>query len=203
MNRRERHILIGGLLLASLWAPAAWGGGFAWAAEAEVFHKSFSFKEEIFKLVNILIVVAILIKVAAKPLKNFMAGRREGIRKSIAEAEKAREEAERLLEEQRAKVADLEAELNRVRKTGEEERVRLRERLQADQETQAERLLEQTRGAIELEGRRARAELQNEASRLALEIAEDILRKNFGPEDQQRLVDDFLSKVGNSNGGSR
>lgn len=175
----------------------------SWAADAEPAHKVFSLKEELFKFMNTLIVIAILYKVAYKPVRKFFQERREGIQKALAAAEKARAESERLLEEQRSKVADLEAELGRVREQGKTERESLQARLQSDQDTLAERLLEHARGAIKLEGEKALAELQNEAARLAVELAEEILRKNLGPEDQKRLSEDFLNKVETVNGGSR
>ena len=176
----------------------------SWAAEAgEVHRKEFSLKEELFKFMNTLIVIAILYKVAYKPVRKFFEERREGIQKALTAAEKARAESELLLGEQRSKVADLEAELGRVRKQGETERGSLQARLQADQDTLAERLLEHARGAIKLEGEKARAELQNEAARLAVELAGEILQKNLGPEDQKRLMENFLNKVETVNGGSR
>lgn len=174
------------------------------AAEAgEVHHKAFNLTEEIFKFVNTLIVVLILYKVAAKPLRNFFKDRSEGIRKSLADAEQARGDAERQLEEQRSKVADLEAELGRVRETGEKERQEMRSRMQADQEAQGKRLLEQTRNTIELETAKAQAELRDRAADLALGLAEDMLKKNIGPEDQDRFVSDYLSNLESRSGGAR
>jgi len=200
-RRLALFFLAGGLALTSL--VALWPEA-ALAAEAgEVYHKAFSLKEELFKLINTLIVVAILYKLAAKPLRNYLAERREGIRTALAEAERAREEAERLLEEQRSKVADLEAELARVREMGQGERQVLRDRLEAEQEAQAQRLLEQTRNTIDLETMRARAELQNRAAQLALNLAEEMLRKSLGPEDQKRLVENYLANLGGPNGGVR
>lgn len=191
----------GGLLLLAL---AALFPELAWAAEAEeVGHKVFSLKEELFKFMNTLIVVVLVYKMAAEPLRKFFRERREGIRKALAEAEAARVEAEKMLEEQRSKVADLEAELSRVRSENEKERTSLRERLLADQENQANRLLEQTRNAIELEEKKARQDLQNRAAAIALELAEDILKRNLGEEDQKRLAASFLDKMEKPNGGSR
>ena len=146
---------------------------------------------------------AILYKVAAKPLRNFFQDRSEGIRKSLADAEKARQNAERQLEEQRSKVADLEVELNRVRDVGEKERQEMHARLQTEQEAQANRLLEQTRNAIELEVTKARAELRDRAAELALGLAEDTLRKNIGPDDQDRFVSGYLSRLENGGEGIR
>jgi ATP synthase F0 subunit b len=165
--------------------------------------KVFNLKEESFKILNTLIAFAILYKVAAKPLSNFLKDRSEGIRKSLAEAEQARKEAVRQLEEQRSRVADLEAELNRVRDTGEKERQAMRVRLLADQETQGERLLEQTRNAIELETAKAQAELRDRAAEISLGLAEEMLKKNIGLEDQDRFVSDYLANLESSSGGAR
>ena len=192
------HFVAGSALLLALAALLPDG---ALAAE-EVHHKAFSLKEEIFKLVNFLIVVALVYKLAAKPLRKFFKERSEGIQKALTEAEAARVEAEKMLEEQRSKVADLEAELARVRQENEKERGALRERLAADQETQADRLLEQTRNAIALEEKKARSELQNRSVSIALGLAEEILKKNLGPEDQKRLVTSFLDELEKKNGGS-
>ncbi len=43
---------------------------------------------------------------------------------------------------------------------------------------------------------RARIELREEASRLAVELAEDMLKKQISADDQKRLVDEYMQKVG-------
>ena len=187
-------LIFGAALLSAEWVLAADAGAHA---------KAFSFTEELFKLVNTLIVVGILYKVAFNPIKNFLKDRREGIRKALEEARAAREEAEKQLAEQRAKVADLEAELVRVREQGAKERAAMQERLEKEQENQAQRLLEQTRTTIELEASKARAELQNQAASLALNLAEEMLKKELGEADQQRFVENYLANIEDRNGGSR
>lgn len=190
--------LAGAAALTVFWPEGALG---AEAEAKEVFHKSFSFVEEGFKFLNLLIVVAILYKVAAKPLVQFFQDRRDGIRMALADAKAARAEAEKQLEEQRSKVADLETELDRIRETGERERGEIRSRMEAEQKAQADRLLEQTRGAIELETSKARAELQSHAAELAMGLAEEMLKKNIGAEDQGRFVSAYLVKIGGESGG--
>ena len=185
-------------MLAAALLSAEW----VLAAEAGAHHKAFSFTEELFKFLNTLIVVGILYKVAYRPVRNFLRDRREGIRQALAESRAAREEAEKRLAEQRARVADLEAELVRVREQGANERAAMRERLEEEQENQAQRLLEQTRTTIELETSRARAELQNQAASLALRLAEEMLKKELGEADQERFVERYLARLDDRNGGS-
>ena len=168
--------------------------GFA-EAEGGVHHKPFNLNEEIFKFVNTLIVIAILYKLLSKPLKNFFHERREGIRKALEDSEKARIQAEKQLEEQRSKVADLEAELNIVRDEGEKELKKIRVKLEEDSEIQAKRLLDQASNAIELETKKALSEIQDEASKVAVDIAEDFLKKNLEEDDQTRLSEQYLNKI--------
>lgn len=198
-----KYISLVGLCVAAV--ALAFGVFPEWAlgAEAgEVHHKEFSIVEEGFKVLNTLIVFFILYKAAAKPLAGFFKDRREGIATALAEAKAARTEAERELEAQRSKVADLEAELSRVRDTGEREREEIGARIEVEQKAQADRLLEQTRGAIELETAKARAELQARAAELAMGLAEEMLKKNIGPEDQERFVSEYLVKLGDQSGGN-
>ncbi len=198
LSEKKFSSLSGLLVLVAALLSAEW----VLAAEAGAHAKAFSFTEELFKIVNTLIVVGILYKVAYHPIRNFLKGRREGIRKALEESRAAREEAEKELAEQRSKVADLEAELVRVREQGEKERAAMRERLEEEQENQAQRLLEQTRTTIELEASKARADLQNQAASLALNLAEEMLRKDLGEADQERFVENYLAKLEDRNGGS-
>ena len=199
MHSEKKFSSLSGLLvLVAALLSAEW----VLAAEAGAHAKAFSFTEELFKIVNTLIVVGILYKVAYHPIRNFLKDRREGIRKALEESRAAREEAEKELAEQRSKVADLEAELVRVREQGEKERAAMRERLEEEQENQAQRLLEQTRTTIELEASKARADLQNQAASLALNLAEEMLRKDLGEADQERFVENYLAKLEERNGGS-
>ena len=43
---------------------------------------------------------------------------------------------------------------------------------------------------------KARAELREEASRLAVELAEDMLKKQVSADDQKRLVEEYMQKMG-------
>ncbi len=90
----------------------------------------------------------------------------------------------------------LQEELASLEADGIKERELLRERIRGETEASVERLLEETKTTIELEGKKARAELQARASALAVELAEELLMKNLEPEDQERLVDDYISRLG-------
>ncbi len=195
LSAKWRWLLPGLALAAALLPPEC-------ALAAAAHHKAFSLTEELFKLVNTLVVAGILYKFAFHPIKNFLKDRREEVRRALEEARAGREAAEKELAEQREKVADLEAELDRVREQGESERAAMREKLEEERESQVSRLLEQTRSTIQLEASRARAELRSRAAGLALGLAEEMLKKELGEADQERFVENYLAGLDKRNGGA-
>ncbi|MFQ5895111.1 MAG: F0F1 ATP synthase subunit B [Nitrospinota bacterium] len=187
-------------LFPLLLAGALCLAGLAGAAEeeegGEVARAPVDWFEESAKVLNFLLVAGLLYMLLAKPIRQHMAERRERIERSIAEAEQARREAAALLAEQRARVGELEWALEAQRAEAAREREALRERLVRESERAAQRLIEQTRTAIELEGKKARAQLQAQAATLAIQLAEEMLSKNLGPDDQRRLVEEYLVRLG-------
>src|ERR687888_2205575 len=91
----------------------------------------------------------VLRKYAFGPIQRVIDERRERIRRSLEEADTAREEARRLLEEHRALVAqargDAESILAEARRVADAQRERVREETEADRQ----RRLEETRRPVE------------------------------------------------------
>ena len=69
------------------------------------------------------------------------------------------------------------------------------EQILADARAAAERIQRDAATAIDRELRRGQASLREEASELAISLAADLLRERVGPEDRQRLLDDFIQSV--------
>jgi F-type H+-transporting ATPase subunit b len=59
----------------------------------------------------------------------------------------------------------------------------------------AERIKSQAQFTIEQETAQAKNELRREVAELSAQVAEDLLKQNIKPEDQARLVSDYLAKV--------
>jgi len=191
------------LALAALPNPGGGAGFFqgpAWAAEeahgGEEGAPAFDLKTELFRLLNFLIVAGLLYKLLKRPIREWMARRRQGIEKALKEAKEAREQAEALLREQRSRVEHLQEELKALEDEAARERETLRERIRGETDAAVKRLMHETRATIELEGKKARGQLQAKAAALAVELAEELLEKNLDPEDQERLVEDYISNLG-------
>jgi F-type H+-transporting ATPase subunit b len=121
--------------------------------------------------------------------------RQKAIEEAIAESDRARAEAGKLLEEYRERLREARAQseeiVARARKAAEEHE---RESVEAAKGQRAE-LLEQTRRDIEAETRRAIQEIRNEVADLTVMATEKLTRKSLDPADQRRLVEEALSEL--------
>lgn len=142
------------------------------------------------------LMAVLLVYLLTKPIKNGLAGRREGIEKALSDAVAAREAAEAKFAEYDVKLSKASAEIEEmsaaIRRDGELER----DRILASAHEMAQKITAEAEKTAESEILRARTELRQEASRLAITLAEELLKKQINAGDQQRLVDEYVSKVG-------
>lgn len=145
--------------------------------------------------VNFAILAGALVFLLRKPVSSFLKERSELLRKSIDDAAKARAEAARKLaavEERTAQLADEIAQMTaKMESEGKAEAQSLHETATAE----IARIRSQAEFAAEQEVKKARQELQQEASALSARAAEDLVRKTLSPEDQERLVRENIAKI--------
>jgi F-type H+-transporting ATPase subunit b len=174
--------------LAAGLACAETGGGHA---DSGAVAKDFAWRVLDFGLMAILLVYLL-----TKPIRNGLAGRRDGIEKALSDAVAAREAAEAKFAEYDVKLSKASVEIEEmsaaIRREGELER----DRILASAHEMAQKITAEAEKTAESEILRARTELRQEASRLAITLAEELLKKQINAGDQQRLVDEYVSKVG-------
>jgi F-type H+-transporting ATPase subunit b len=167
----------------------------AFGAEEEAAHPSL-FKEYFWKIINFAILAFILFKFGKKPLQSFLKQRTELIEKTLKEAKDAKEAAEKALKgvEERLKTKDKEVEeiLSASKRSGEE----ARENLIQQSDKLREKILEQARVNIEYELKHAREAIKAEAVEIAIELAEKKLKEKLTKEEQKRLLEESLAKIG-------
>jgi len=147
------------------------------------------------QVVNFLILLVVLYRFAYKPLLTTLEGRTATIKQQLAEAQAAREQAQRQAAEFEARLREAQAEAQAVRERALREAAELRERLAAAARQEAARLLEAARAEIAQDVRRAKSELRAEVGTLAVEIAERLIQKSLRGEDHQRLVQEALARM--------
>jgi F-type H+-transporting ATPase subunit b len=151
---------------------------------------------EIGKLANLVLVVAVLVGVARKPLANFFAGRSKAIRDQLEDAQRARREAEAKLAEIDLRMSSLDDELREIRAAAEREAQEEHQRLIAAAERDAERIVEGARREIDGMTRAAQLELKAHAAELSVQLAKEMIRNEITDNDRNRLFARFVAKVG-------
>jgi F-type H+-transporting ATPase subunit b len=121
--------------------------------------------------------------------------RQKAIEDAIAESERARAEADKLLDEYRQRLREAREQAEeivvRARKAAEEHE---RESLNAAR-SQREELLEQTRRDVEAEIRAGIQQIRSEIADLTVLATEKVTRRALSADDQQRLVEEALSEI--------
>jgi F-type H+-transporting ATPase subunit b len=171
----------------------------SWAAAAEKEHAPGIVNLDITLLlqaINFLILAGILYKFLFKPLSTFMEKRAEGIRHSLEEAKRARDEVVRARAEYEESLRAARQEAAALRQQMDREMSEERERLVQQSREEAHRMITQARSEIEQEVRRAKTELRGEAVHLSLTAAERLLRRSLTEADQRRLVEQTIQELG-------
>jgi len=182
----ERLILaLGGVPVVYAPATALAAGGAAGPSTSEI----------IWQGTNLLLLVIVLVVVARKPIARFFAGRRERIQSELHDAGVLLEQAESRFGEWQRKLAQLDAELDEIRATATRRAEDERGHILAEARAAAERIKRDATAVVDQELRRARSELRQEASELALEVAGELLNEHVAEGDRDRLMDEFISRV--------
>jgi F-type H+-transporting ATPase subunit b len=149
----------------------------------------------IWTIVCFLITLFVLKRFAFGPIQTAIDQRRDRIRQSLDEADHAREEARRLLQEHRKLISsaqgDAEEILSEARRVADANERRMREELEADRQ----RRLEETRRQIEAETRRALEQIRLEVVDLSLLAASKVTRKSLDGADHKRLIEEAVGEL--------
>ncbi len=149
----------------------------------------------IWTIVTFLVLLALLAKFAWTPLLAALDARQNAIRKSLDDAQQAKEDLERLHVEsgqiiQRAR-NDAEAIIAQSRSDGD----RLREELKQKARAEADHIVKNAERKIQLETSRALEQIRHEAIDLSVMIASKIIKRNLSKEDNEQLIDEALKQV--------
>jgi F-type H+-transporting ATPase subunit b len=147
------------------------------------------------KLLNFLIIAGMIYWLAAKKVKDFFTGRREGIKSSLALAVAAREDAEERFREYAAKLERATGEIDEITRMIQTQGLAEKERIIEEARKAAAKMKEDARTRMEQEFNKASHQLRNEAVRLSAQMAEELLRKNIHVEDHEAMVQDYIEKM--------
>jgi F-type H+-transporting ATPase subunit b len=135
-----------------------------------------------------------------KRITEALARRTELIQGNIEKAEKAREEAERLVQRYRDQLNAARDEADRIIREARDQADRLRKELQEKAKEESDRIIESARAEIRAERDRAARELRREVGTLAVLVAERVVGKSLDGDRQLQLVDSYIEELAASVG---
>jgi F-type H+-transporting ATPase subunit b len=150
-------------------------------------------------VLNFSILVVVLVKFLKKPITDALVGRREAIQASFDELERRRMEAESQYAAYQKRMAEMEAEADRILKSFIEQGQAEKQKIIAQAKESAERVKMQAELYIQQEVARAKLQLQREIGELAVKMAGEIIQSNITDEDHNRLINEYLERVVHKN----
>ena len=149
----------------------------------------------IWTIVCFLIALFVLKRYAFGPIQKMIDARREQIRLSLEEAEHAREEARRLLEEHKKLIGQARGEAEQIlaeaRRTGEAMETRMRE----ETEVERKRRIEETRREIAAETARALEQIRTEVADLTLQATAIVVGRKLDAERDRELITEAIGSL--------
>jgi len=149
----------------------------------------------IWTILTFIVLLGLLAKFAWRPLLQALESRQSAIRKSLDDADRARQELERLNAESAQIIArgrqEADAIITQSRSDGE----RVREEIRHKARAEADLIVKNAERQIQLETSRALEQIRHEAVELSVMIASKIIQRNLTKEDNERLIEDALRQV--------
>jgi F-type H+-transporting ATPase subunit b len=149
----------------------------------------------IWTIVTFLVLLALLAKFAWKPLLDALESRQNAIRKSLDDAQQARQDLERLKVESTQILNQARSEAEGIIARSRSDAERLREDLKQKARAEAEAVVKNAQRQIQLETARALQQIRHEAVDLSVMIASKLIQRNLTKEDNERLIEDALKQV--------
>jgi len=152
--------------------------------------------ELIVGLITFAIIFFALWKLVLPRLAAMLAARTDAIEGGLKRAGDAEAEAQELLKQYRAKLADARHEAARLREQAKEEAAQIVAQGRADGVAERERLIASASVQIEADRQHALTSLRAEVGSLAVELASRIVGESLADEARQsRMIDRFLGEI--------
>lgn len=143
-----------------------------------------------------LVVLYFLAKKVFPKLEEGLAEREQKVRGDLEQAEAAKKQAEELVEQHRALIAEARSEAQKIADEVRQQAEATRKQMLQQAEQEASQLT--ARSVQEIEGARAQmvSELKSDIGQMAVQIASKIVEKELDPRIHEDLVETFIRDLG-------
>ena len=137
----------------------------------------------------------VLTKLGWKPLLAMIEEREKGIHEAVGSAQKANEEAQRLLAQHQELIREAGRQREEIMKRALADAETVKTDLIAQARAESDRMLQKAKEQIEREKKLAIQELRSSVADLAVEAAAKIVQSSLTPEAQKKLVHEFIDAL--------
>ena len=169
--------------------------GMVWASEAE---ESGSFRkiwDLIWLFINFFIFMFVLVKYGRKPVTEFISNYGSGIGKDLEKTKSLLAQAEEEFQQSEDTLDQLDKKIEELEEFNQMQAERARKKLLEDAEESSKMIISQARTLAGSELRKARAAAKAELVEMALEEAEKKIREQLRPEDDERLINEYMDHI--------
>ena len=149
----------------------------------------------IWTILTFLVLVGLLAKFAWRPLLDALDRRQATITKSLDDAQRARQELEKLQQESAKMLAAARLEAEAIVSRSRTDAEALREEIKQRSKAEAAVIVKNAESQIQLETARALQQIRQEAVDLSVTIASKILQRAVSKEDHEKLIEQTLRQV--------
>jgi len=159
-------------------------------------HTDINTGDIIFQLIMFIILMALLKKFAWGPLMGIMKEREAHVANEIAAAENSRQEAKKLLEEQRTLLKEARTDAQGLIESAKKQGDLQREEIIATARGEAERIKESAKLEIEQQKEKAVTAIREQVAQLSVLIASKVIEKELSAADQEKLINEYIQEAG-------
>jgi len=137
----------------------------------------------------------VLKKFAFGPIQEALDRRRAAVNGAIEHAEQVRADAERLLVEYKAQLAEARSEADGMRDRARQDADAHVQRVRVEAEGQRQEQLAQTQNQIRAEVEKAMGDLRSAVAEMTVEASEKVLRGSIDAQQHQRLIEQAVEEL--------
>ena len=149
----------------------------------------------IWTVITFIVLLLILKKVAWKPILTALDKRESNIKEALQQAEKAKDEAKKILEENQANLAKAEEESKKIIEHSRSYAESLKEQMIKESKEQAKKIVEAASSEIQSKKDAAFEELKAQIAEIAVNAAEIIIKESLDAQKSKQVVDKYLNEV--------
>ncbi len=149
----------------------------------------------IWTVVTFIVLLLLLKKVAWKPIITALDKRENDIKQALEQAEKAKDEAKKILDENQANLAKAGEESKKIIEQSRTYAESLKEQMIKESKAQAKKIVDDAALEIQRKKDAAFEELKVQVAEIAVSAAEKIIKESLDPQKTKRVVDKYLSEV--------